>query len=323
MPRRGAQRSRGGRAAPGARARQVTPRAPHFVHPHCRETDSAGWRGGIRHRTTEPAVPSGAVRRRKTRSRSDVRRHHETAFDRPARGLRHRRRPRSKRDGSHGRGRRGREERGRRGEGRSGPASPTRRRARPAACSPTRGRQLADQASTQKQRAADGLRNVGSQLLLDGRQGSESRPRQRPRAIALAARGLGGELALRPRTGRHREARSASFARRNTVMFLAIAAGIGIVADRAARALREGEPDQAARFSGTEARLPPSSRRPARHMTTRRSRQPSLRVRARPWSRIDGLRRREPWTPARRSPWQATPARATRGLHRAAEGDRP
>jgi hypothetical protein len=108
--------------------------------------------------------------------------------------------------------------------------------------------QLTDQASTQKQRAADGLRNVGSQFSSMA-EGSESGPASSlVRTLSRRADSAASWLADREPADIVQDVRG--FARRNTGLFLAIAAGVGIVAGRVARALREGEPDETAQASG-------------------------------------------------------------------------
>lgn len=108
--------------------------------------------------------------------------------------------------------------------------------------------QLSDQASNQKQRAADGLKTVGSQLSSMA-EGSESGVasdlvQNLSRRVDSAATWLSdrepGDIVNDVRR----------FARRNTALFLTIAAGIGVVAGRAARALREGEPDEGSQSAG-------------------------------------------------------------------------
>jgi len=108
--------------------------------------------------------------------------------------------------------------------------------------------QLSDQASTQKQRAADGLRGVGSQFSSMA-EGSESGPASKlVRNLSQRADSAANWISDREPAEIVDEVRS--FARRHAGAFLAIAATVGVVAGRAARALREGEPDQSTQYSG-------------------------------------------------------------------------
>ncbi len=108
--------------------------------------------------------------------------------------------------------------------------------------------QLTDQASTQKQRAADGLRNVGSQFSSMA-EGSESGPASSlVRTLSRRADSAASWLSDREPADIVQDVRG--FARRNTGLFLAIAAGVGVVAGRVVRALREGEPDEGTQLTG-------------------------------------------------------------------------
>ncbi|MFE7843848.1 hypothetical protein ACFUTX_01485 [Microbacterium sp. NPDC057407] len=111
--------------------------------------------------------------------------------------------------------------------------------------------QLSDQASNQKQRAADGLRNVGSQLSSMAEGTDSGVAGDIVRNISRRADSAASWLSDREPADLVDEVRR--FARRNTAAFLAIAAGIGVLAGRAARALREGEPDDTGSTSGSYA----------------------------------------------------------------------
>jgi hypothetical protein len=101
--------------------------------------------------------------------------------------------------------------------------------------------QLSDQASTQKQRAADGLRTVGSQLSSMA-EGSESGAASTlVRNLSQRADSAAGWLSDREPADIVDDVRR--FARRNTGAFIAIAVGLGVIAGRVTRALRSGEPD--------------------------------------------------------------------------------
>lgn len=108
--------------------------------------------------------------------------------------------------------------------------------------------QLTDQASTQKQRAADGLRSAGSQFSTMADSAESGPASDLVRSLSRRVDSAATWLSDREPDDIVQEVRS--FARRNTGLFLAIAAGIGVVAGRMARALREGEPEQPARVSG-------------------------------------------------------------------------
>lgn len=116
--------------------------------------------------------------------------------------------------------------------------------------------QLSDQASSQKQRAADGLRTAGSQFSSMADSADSGAASSLVRSLSQRADSAANWLSDREPADIVQEVRS--FARRNTGLFLAIAAGVGVVAGRVARALREGEPDDAAQFSGTGYGTPPA-----------------------------------------------------------------
>jgi hypothetical protein len=108
--------------------------------------------------------------------------------------------------------------------------------------------QLADQASTQKQRAADGLRDVGSQFSSMA-SGAESGPASSlVRNLSQRADSAADWLSQREPADIVEDVRS--FARRNTGLFLAVAAGIGVVAGRVAKALHSGDPEEGGEYSG-------------------------------------------------------------------------
>lgn len=108
--------------------------------------------------------------------------------------------------------------------------------------------QLTDQASTQKQRAADGLRSAGSQFSSMADSAESGPASDVVRSLSRRVDSAATWLSDREPEDIVQDVRS--FARRNTGLFLAIAAGIGVVAGRMARALREGEPDQSTRIGG-------------------------------------------------------------------------
>lgn len=102
--------------------------------------------------------------------------------------------------------------------------------------------QLSEQASTQKQRAADGLRDVGGQFssMADG---ADSGPASTlVRTLSRRADSAANWLSDREPADIVEDVRG--FARRNTGLFLAIAAGVGIVAGRVAKALHSGDPEE-------------------------------------------------------------------------------
>lgn len=122
--------------------------------------------------------------------------------------------------------------------------------------------QLSDQASTQKQRAADGLRDVGSQFssMADGAQSGPAS--SLVRGLSQRADSAATWLADREPAEIVDEVRS--FARRNTGVFLAVAAGIGIVAGRVAKALRSGDPEEGGEYSGARVATPVGAGLPSR-----------------------------------------------------------
>ncbi|WP_169580720.1 MULTISPECIES: hypothetical protein [Microbacterium] len=107
--------------------------------------------------------------------------------------------------------------------------------------------QLTDQASTQKQRAADGLRNVGSQFSSMAASTESGAASTLVRTLSKRADSAASWLSDREPADIVQDVRG--FARRNTGLFLAIAAGVGVVAGRVVRALREGEPQESTSFS--------------------------------------------------------------------------
>lgn len=109
--------------------------------------------------------------------------------------------------------------------------------------------QLVDQASSQKQRAADGLRDVGTQLSSMAA-GAQSGPASSiVRNLSRRAESAANWLSDREPTDIVQDVRS--FARRNTGIFLAVAAGIGIVAGRVAKALHSGDPEEGGEHAGS------------------------------------------------------------------------
>lgn len=108
--------------------------------------------------------------------------------------------------------------------------------------------QLTDQASTQKQRAADSLRNVGSQFSSMASSTESGAASSLVRTLSKRADSAASWLSDREPADIVQDVRG--FARRNTGLFLAIAAGVGVVAGRVVRALREGEPQESTQFSG-------------------------------------------------------------------------
>lgn len=109
--------------------------------------------------------------------------------------------------------------------------------------------QLSDQASTQKQRAADGLRGVGSQFSSMAEGSDSGAASSLVRNLSQRADSAANWLSDREPAEIVDEVRS--FARRHAGMFLAIAATVGVVAGRVTRALREGEPDESTQYSGS------------------------------------------------------------------------
>ncbi|WP_374313910.1 hypothetical protein [Microbacterium sp.] len=107
--------------------------------------------------------------------------------------------------------------------------------------------QLTEQASTQKQRAADGLRSVGTQFSSMAEGAESGAARSLVRDLSTRADSVATWLADREPADIVQEVRG--FARRNTGLFLAIAAGVGIVAGRVAKALHSGDPEEGGEYS--------------------------------------------------------------------------
>lgn len=108
--------------------------------------------------------------------------------------------------------------------------------------------QLSDQASSQKQRVADSLRKTGSQLSSMAENADQGPAQSVVRNISQQVDKAAGWLSDREPNDIVDDVRR--FARRNTAAFLAIAAGVGLVAGRLARSLASEARDSGGASTG-------------------------------------------------------------------------